>query len=112
MMTLVINDLDLKWLEEISSYLHIPNLDATQFANVVELFIWTWPETLIQKLAWGPTPHYGALGGVSGFQFEATLDLLDTVVAETVRRTGRTYWTDLAWQRIARLGIVQRKCPD
>ena len=56
--------------------------------------------------------HYGALGGVSGFQFEATLDLLDTVVAETVRRTGRTYWTHLAWQRIARLGIVQRKCPD
>ena len=106
-----------EWLEEIASYLHhpewaIPNLDAIQFTNVVELFIWTWPESLIQRLAWGPMPHYGALGGVSGFQFEATLDLLDYVVAETVHRTGRTYWTDLAWQRIARLGIVQRKCPD
>ena len=102
-----------EWLEEIASYLHHPKLlDVNQFTNVVELFMRTWAESLIQKLTWGPMPHYGALGGVSGFQFEATLDLLDTVVAETVRRTGRTYWTDLAWQRIARLGIVQRKCPD
>ena len=102
-----------EWLEEIASYLHHPELlDINQFTNLVELFIWAWPESLIQRLAWGPMPHYGALGGVSGFQFEATLDLLDYVVAETVHRTGRTYWTDLAWQRIARLGIVQRKCPD
>ena len=43
---------------------------------------------------------------------EAAFDQLDYVVAETVQRTGRTIWTDLAWQRIARLGIVQRKCPD
>ena len=70
------------------------------------------PESLTQRLPWGPMPHYGALGGVSGFQMEATLDLLDHVVAETVHMTGRTYWTDLAWQRIARLRIVQRKCPD
>ena len=43
---------------------------------------------------------------------DATLDLLDYVVAEAVRMTGRTYNTDLAWQRISRLGIAQRRCPD
>ena len=49
---------------------------------------------------------------MSGFEIEATLDLLDYVVAEAVHMTGRTYWTDLAWQRIVRLGIAQRMCPD
>ena len=82
------------------------------FAALVDLFVSTWPESLTQRLHWGPMLHYGALGGISGFRFEATLDLLNYVVAETVQRTGRTAWTDLAWQRIARLGIVQRICPD
>mgnify|MGYP007123553554 CR=1 FL=1 len=80
--------------------------------TLLDMLISTWPPTLTQRLTWGPMPHYGALGGVSGFRMEAALDQLDYVVAETVQRTGRTIWTDLAWQRIARLGIVQRKCPD
>ena len=87
-------------------------MNMDMFAPLVDLFVSAWPESLTKRLHWGPIPHYGALGGISGFRFEAALDLLDYVVAETVQRTGRTAWTDLAWQRIARLGIVQRICPD
>ena len=76
------------------------------FATLLDMLVSTWPVTLTQRLHWGPMPHYGALGGIYGFHFEAALNLLDYVVAETVQRT------DLAWQRIARLGIVQRRCPD
>ena len=69
---------EVQWQEGltvIASYLRHPeHLDLHLFTNLVELFIWAWPESLIQRLP--------------------------------------TYWTDLAWRRIARLGIVQRKCPD
>ena len=71
-----------------------------------------WPITLLRRLAWGDMPHYGDLGGISGWRMEALLDSLDHVMAETVRRTGRTVWTDLAWRRIATLGTAQRCCPD
>ena len=107
---------EVQWAEGlpiIESYLQYPeHLDPHIWTNLVELYVWSWPATLLQRLSWDPMPHYGALGGVSGFEMDATLDLLDYVVAEAVRMTGRTYNTDLAWQRIARLGIAQRRCPD
>ena len=97
----------------IASYLqHQDHLDREAWTQLFVLFVEAWRLTLAQPLPWGPMPHYGYLGGggggVSGFQMEAIYDLLDYVMAET----GRSYWTDLAWQRIARLGMVQRRCPD
>ena len=101
------------WVEQMChAHRYRHNWNPLVFATLLDMLVSTWPVTLTQRLHWGPMPHYGALGGVSGFRFEAALDQLDYVVAETVQRTGRTVWTDLAWQRIARLGIVQRKCPD
>ena len=41
---------------------------------------------------------------------ERLLDSRDRVVAMAVEMTGRS--ADLAWRRIARLGITQRRCPD
>ena len=88
------------------------NWNPHTLATLLDVCVRTWPLTLTQRLAWGPMPHYGVLGGVSGHRMEASLDSLDHVVADTVRRTGRTVWTDLAWRRVARLGTVQRRCPD
>ena len=81
-------------------------------AIVFEDCVRNWPVSLLQRLEWGDMPHFGALGGVSHWRFEALLEHLDYVMAQTVRRTGRTVWTDLAWRRIAMLGTVQRSCPD
>ena len=36
------------------------------FATLLDMLVSTWPVTLTQRLHWGPMPHYGALGGVSG----------------------------------------------
>ena len=91
---------------------HQRDMDPLVFCLLLDQLVWTWPRTLTQRLPWGPMPHFGALGGISGFRFEATLDQLDYIVAETVCRTGRTPWTDLAWRMIALLGMVQRRCPD
>ena len=87
-------------------------LDDWCTALITDHLVMTWPRSLLQKLPWGPEPHFGPLGGLSGFDMEAALDQLDCVVADTVGRTGRTFWTDLAWRTIARLGTVQRRCPD
>ena len=70
--------------------------NPTILGTLLDMLIATWPPTLTQRLTWGPMPHYGVLGGVSGFRMEAALDSLDYVVAATVQRTGRTIWTDLA----------------
>ena len=81
-------------------------------AIVFENCVQNWPVSLLQRLEWGDLPHYGALGEISHWRFEALLEALDYVMAQTVRRTGRTVWTDLAWRRIATLGTAQRPCPD
>ena len=81
---------------------------AVIFDNIVQ----AWPLTLLQRLEWGDLPHYGDLGGISHWRMKALLESLDYVMAQTVRRTGRTVWTDLAWHRIATLGTAQRPCPD
>ena len=65
---------------------------AVIFDNIVQ----AWPLTLLQRLQWGDLPHYGDLGGISHWRMEALLESLDYVMAQTVRRTGRTVWTDLA----------------
>ena len=88
------------------------DMDHWASALITDHLVMTWPRSLLQKLPWGPEPHFGPLGGLSGFDMEAALDQLDCVVADTVCRTGRTFWTDLAWRTIARLGTVQRRCPD
>ena len=74
------------WLEQLGAALaHHQDMNMDMFAPLVDLFVLTWPKSLTQRLHWGTIPHYGALGGISGFCFEATLDLLDYVVAETAR---------------------------
>ena len=88
------------------------DVDHWACALLTDHLVMTWPHSLLQKLPWGPEPHFGPLGGLSGFDLEAALDQLDSVVAGTVLRTGRTPWTDLAWRTVARLGTVQRRCPD
>ena len=88
------------------------DMDPEVWGPLADDLIRSWPRTLLQRIPWGPQPHFGTLGGLSVFQFEAALDRLDFVIAETVLRSGRTRWTDLAWRTIARLGRVQRRCPD
>ena len=43
---------------------------------------------------------------------EEVLDTLNRLVATAVGLTGRSPATDQAWSRIARLGIIQCRCPD
>ena len=108
---------DVEWaadLTNIEAYLSLPqqDFDPTMWRQWLELYLWAWPSTLLHKLPWGPQPHFWALGGMSGFAMEQHLDTLNRVVTKTVELSGRSAATDLAWRRIARMGIVQRRCPE
>ena len=88
------------------------NWGGNALAVIFDNCVRAWPITLLRRLAWGDMPHYGDLGGISAWRMEALLDSLDYVMAQTVSRTDRTVWMDLAWRRIATLGTAQRPCPD
>ena len=99
-------------LNQLEAYLHLHDIDPAAWRQWLELWVWAWPPTLILKLPWGPMPHYGALGGLSGFQMDRVLDTLDRVLVKALGLSIRSAATDLAWRRIARLGVCERNCPE
>ena len=96
------------WATLVEEMCAMDHVDAATFNGA----ILTWPPTLLRRLEWGDLPHYGVLGGISHWHFEAIMESLDSVMAQVVASSGRTVWTDMAWRRIARLHVPQRPCPD
>ena len=81
--TLVINQDDIpvllyqgreeaRWLEDLSQLAallkHEDSLDKGAWTLRFNALIRAWPLSLTQLLPWGPMPHYGDLGGVTGFR--------------------------------------------
>ena len=40
------------------------------WSEEIDHTIYTWPQSLWDRLPWGPEPHFGLLGGLSGWGFE------------------------------------------
>ena len=41
-------------------------MDPEVWADVINHHILIWPQSLQQRLPWGPEAHFGHLGGISG----------------------------------------------
>ena len=71
-------------------------MEVVMWSEVIDHLIYTWPYTLLEKLPWGPEPHLGLQGGLSGWGLDLALDRLDYLVAEVARLAGTTEWTNIA----------------
>ena len=71
-------------------------MGPAMWSEVIDHIVYTWPYTLWVRLPWGPEPHLGLQGGLSGWGLDLALDRLDFLVAEVTRLAGRTDWTDMA----------------
>ena len=88
-------------------------MEMVMWSEVVDHIIYTWPYTLLlERLPWGPEPHLGLQGGLSGWGLDLALDRLNYLVAEVARWAGPTEWTNLAWRMMALHGTIHHRCPE
>ena len=84
-----------------------------RWAEVVDHLIYLWPHTLLGgRLPWGPEPHLGLQGGLSGWGLDLALDRLDHLVGEVARWAGPTEVTNVAWRLMALHGTINFRCPE
>ena len=88
-------------------------MEMIMWAEVVDQIIYLWPYTLLQgRLPWGPEPHLGLQGGLSGWGLDLALDRLDFLVGEITRWAGPSELTNLAWRLMALHGTINYRCPE